>query len=242
MNVEPFTLSSCWRSFPLFVLFLAICQLALIGVAEAVVRHSAFAAVRSAVVTLEDKPENYDGAPRGSLSLGRPGVGPGADTVLRKLGFTVETEVEDATTLPQQGARMVPIQVAALLPLLSLAPRSDNVLNNDTLASATVSVTERQLPYALAYSRAATQVTLHDHLGDESLASDPIGAKATVTVMVTYLYQCTVPVVRVMMCGGLRNNAKLEKLVGIEARFKRFTAKATLPNQGADYYAREGVQ
>lgn len=221
--------------FPIFLMFLAICQLALIGAAETVVRHSAFSAVRSAIVVLEDNPEKFDGAPRGSLSQGRPSVVKGAEEVLGKLGFAAEAVAEAATKLPQEGARMVPIQTAALLPLLPVAPRAD--LPSDTVANSLVSATVQQLPFALKYTRAATRISLHDEPSNVSLASEPFEPKANVTVRVSYLYQCTVPVVRVLMCRGTGVD-KLKQLVGNEGRFKLLTAEATLPNQGADYYAR----
>jgi hypothetical protein len=50
---------------PLFTLVLAICQLAFIASAKAVVEHSAWAAARSAVVVLEDDPHRYGDIPRG---------------------------------------------------------------------------------------------------------------------------------------------------------------------------------
>ena len=117
--------------FPLFLLFLALCQLALIGSAEAIVRHAAYAAVRSAIVVLEDDPEKFDRADRGSLSQGRASAVKGLDDVVSKLwigrvsvtnnnlklgGISVDNLVS------QQGARMVPIRTAALLPLLPIAP------------------------------------------------------------------------------------------------------------------------
>jgi hypothetical protein len=169
----------------------------------------------------------------------------GAEAVLGKLGFVAAPTVDAMVKVPQQGARMVPIQTAALLPLLPIAPRAN--LSTDTLGNALVAATEQQLPYALEYSRAATRVTVHDEPNNVSLASEPVDSKASVTVRVSYIYHCTVPVVRAMMCRGLAGISKespgqpveaLQRLMGNDGRFKLLTAQATLPNQGADYYPR----
>lgn len=233
--------------FPLFLLFLAVCQLALVASAEALVQHSAFTAIRSAIVVLEDSPVRFDGAPRGNLSQGRPSTVRGADEVLRKLGIVVANEEEATTKLPQEGARMVPIQTAAVLPLLPLAPRAGAA--SESVSGSIVAATEKQLPYALKYTKVATRVSVHDAPGNVSLANEPVGAKANVTVRVGYLFHCAIPVVRVLMCRGLEAVAKanpgqsverLRELIGREARFKYLTAEATLPNQGAGYYAQDG--
>lgn len=77
--------------------------------------------------------------------------------MLEALGFVPEVTVEVTTKLPQEGARMVPIQTAALLPLLSVAPRF-------------AAATEQQFPFALKYTRAATRDTVRDAPDNASLA------------------------------------------------------------------------
>ncbi len=54
--------------FPLLVIFLGICQLALIASARLVVQHAALAAARSAIVVLEDSPDDFGGAGKGKLT------------------------------------------------------------------------------------------------------------------------------------------------------------------------------
>jgi hypothetical protein len=241
--------------FPLFLMFLALCQLALISAADAIVRHAAFSAVRSAVVVLEDDPMKFDGAARGDLSSGQVGQFKGADAVLAKLGITATVSRNSGhssgaanASVPQQGARMVPIEAAAVLPLLPVAPNEGmGQPGRDTVANSIASTTESQLGFALEYSKAATKVTLHDAPDAIVLAAEPIGSKASVSVRVRYLFHCTVPVVRVMMChsperiakeGAFEVSLSLSKLMGTEARYKLLTSVATLPNQGADYYPR----
>lgn len=238
---------------PLFLMFLAICQLALIATAEAVVRHAAYSAARTAVVVLEDAPSKFDGTVRGSLSAGRSKGHQGAEAVLSKLGVSKITVTQNSLDKlrPQQGARMLPIKTAAYLPLLPVAPNEGTgQLGTDSIANAIASTTERQLGFALQYTKAATAVTLHDRPENESLAVEPVAAKSPISARVTYLFHCTVPIVRAMLCRGLGSMPEgrlalvhspdtIQKLLGAEAQFKLLTATATLPNQGADYCPRD---
>ena len=255
--------------FPLFLMFLAICQQALLATAEAIVRHAAYMGVRSAIVVLEDKPKNFDDAPCGSLSLGDPAKVTGIEDLVTVIGIATTSDATDlgriaysqaraaimpgnATEELQAGARMVPIRTAAETPLIVLAPSAlENGSQDNSLARAIATSGGSQLNFALQYTKAATAVTLHDNAEDIALAKDPVDMNAPVTVRVTYAYHCTVPVVRALMCRSLSRltNANplmaqtanaLPPLVSADARFKLLTATATLPNQGASYYARDG--
>lgn len=245
--------------FPLFLLFLALCQLALVGAAEAVVRHSAYAAARSAIVVLEDDPKKFDRADRGSLSQGKATRMLNIERVTSKLGIdrvslrksnsSIDGSVVDSI-ISQHGARMVPIQTAAYLPLLSIAPNEKNVLEpTDSVSGALIGSSNRQLGFAVQYTRAAAIVTVHDSEDNQALAIDPIQQNAPVTTRVTYLFHCTIPMVRAIMCRSLKSIAadgfiamalayKSEGYVRADARFKLLTATATLPNQGAGYLSR----
>lgn len=245
--------------FPLFLLFLALCQLALVGAAEAVVRHSAYAAARSAIVVLEDDPKKFDRADRGSLTQGKSKSARGLGDVTSKLGIEpvslsltnsrIDSSVV-ANLISQDGARMVPIQTAAYLPLLPLAPSEQNVnAPSVSVSSSLVGASNRQLGFAVGYTKAAAIVTVHDSEESEALALDPIQPHAPITTRVTYLFHCTIPVVRAIMCRSLKSVAtggylamalsnKLEGNVPADARFKLLTATATLPNQGAGYMPR----
>lgn len=242
---------------PLFLLFLALCQLALIGSAEAIVRHAAYSAIRCAIVTLEDDPDRFDNADRGSLTQGRPAAVKDIAAVASKLGIgmtvTGATKVVmsndalfDWSVFPY-GARMVPIRTAALLPLLPIAPRQSTLSDGtDSLGRSLVTATDQQLAFAVTYTETATEVTLHDSANSETLALDPIGSKVMVTARVSYLFHCTIPIVRALMCSTLNSIAtrgqipmavayKTKQIASSEARFKLLRASASLPNQGADY-------
>lgn len=202
---------------PVFLLFLAICQLALVNTAALVVRHSAYVAARSAIVVLEDDPERYDDAPRGRLSVKRPATGTGT-ALFTALGIAAGELPElpepslpeptdgggegDGDDPPQQGARMVPIRTAAYARLLTLAPKSAAPGEGDTLLSSVSNDFVSELGAALRYTASAAVVTLHRN-GAEHLAVEPVPRDVPITARVTYLYTCRVPVVRAVMCRSL---------------------------------------
>ncbi len=138
---------------PVFVLFLAVCQLSLLYTGALVVRHAAYAAARSAIVVLEDDPARYEQVPRGMLTTEPPAPGTGPASLLATLGLATGanpaalaqqaiSSVEQAAAgssndhdfPPQQGARMVTIRTAAYLSLITLAPKAPPAgSRNDTL-------------------------------------------------------------------------------------------------------------
>jgi hypothetical protein len=200
---------------PVFLLFLGICQLALMNTAALVVRHAAYVAARSAIVVLEDDPERYDDAPRGEISVKRPAPGVAMPMLLAALGLSrgelpmpdlvpelPEGDGDDEVP-PQQGARMVPIRTAAYVRLLTLAPKTTATgERSDSVMASVSSDLLGDLVSALAYTESAAVITLHRN-GAVELPLEPIPSTAPVTARVTYLYTCRVPVVRVVMCRTL---------------------------------------
>lgn len=273
--------------FPMFLLFLGLCQLALVAAAEAVVRHSAFSAVRSAIVTLDDRSEQFKDVECGNLSAGNAKKVPGIEAVVEKLaerseksgarstrreasnvgvrlgssiglgfGAAIENIRDEMDAIfhmfnRQHGARMVPIRAAALLPLLPLAPKPGGTrAQTDSVANALQVIDADQINSAIEYTASATAVTVHDTEGTAALAPGAFEANSLVNVRVRYVFRCGVPVVRMLMCRSLKDvladeswheqaQNKLSNLVGPGVRFKLLTATATIPNQGAHYYARQ---
>jgi hypothetical protein len=249
---------------PLFVLFLAICQLALIASARLVVQHAALSGVRSAIVVLEEHPDDYDRAPRGNLSEGRPTENALPETLLAGFGF--QPGRADLPAPPsdsgcgaescQRGARMVPIRTGAYSPLLVLAPNEAAVgtMAEDSLGSSLPGSFASRIGFSLAYTRAASVVTLHTRSGTDDLAREPIDGKAPVTLRVSYLYHCGVPLVRALICRTFASllgtsdsplsarialseaPGEIARLASPDARFFVLSGEATLPNQGAGYY------
>ncbi len=273
---------------PIFLLFLGICQLSLVTIAQMLVQHSASMSVRTAIVVLEEDPAEYDGAPRGSLTEGEPDSETHWFTLVKKLkewegdsGGAVGQAVNSLTSgisqmglnsdegseessgatdndNPQQGARMRPIRNAAYLPLLSLAPSRDAVEKTANIRAGVKAGWIDDIEFSTAYTEAAASVSLQDEAGSDELVAEPIDHAAPITVRVAYLYHCTIPVVRTMMCKKLTDilgtdadserlnlptteaPGELRKSTKESARYLLLQGEATLPNQGAFYYRKKG--
>ncbi len=212
---------------PIFILFLAICQFSLLVVARLVVSHAAVSAARSAIVVLEDDPKYYGGASRGTIS---------------------------SNSGNQQGARMTTIRSAATEPLKVLAPGLGALIKSgQNVANALTPMSVAQSASSELYTALVTMVTLHDSPTSDDLAREPIDPHATVTARVIYFYQCDIPLVRGLICKSLNDltSGKWSWLRTPMSRtlasstsgapnlgdrlFLRIVAKATLPNQGAQY-------
>ena len=157
---------------PLFFLFLAVCQFALLAAARLVVQHAALSGARSAIVVLEDDPSHYGGAPRGSLSKGNAMAAPSIERTLASLVALPAWAKSGAAGQahgPQQGARMASIREAAEFPLLALAPREDTVTRpqDGSVATSLGNSAAGQLVFALGYTRAAAVITVHVSGSDE---------------------------------------------------------------------------
>lgn len=100
---------------------------------------------------------------------------------------------------------MVSIRAAATMPLLLLAPRETavTVVGAESLGGSLPSDFVSRLPFSLEYTSLAAAITVHTSSGTEELAPEPIARDAQVTVRVTYLMPCGVPVVSGLMCRTL---------------------------------------
>jgi hypothetical protein len=196
---------------PIFLLFLAICQVAFLVAGKLVVSHAALAAARSAIVVLEDDPKHYSNAERGWLS-DKPAAKPKEDDVFAALsnvmsGKPVSTPLPPTGPKkpPQQGARMQAIRTTALRALSAIAPTAGTFLGGagGTLKASLETDGSTAQAFGRVYVEGAAVVTVHDGPNEEGLANEPIGRTAPVTVRVTFLQMCAIPVVRTMMCRSL---------------------------------------
>jgi hypothetical protein len=203
--------------FPVFTLFLATVQLSFLRAGHLVVQHAAYRAARSAVVVLEDVPASFDGASRGDITAGSDEA---SNEFVQALWSFLEL---DASGLPQQnieragGARMQAIRQSAYLPLMSIAPKAAwfeanlggsatslyDSLGGGTFGSGGFDTALRFGFGFLAYNAAAAVVTLRTEPGSTERVTGTVGKHDSVTVHVTYLYYCAVPVVSALMCDSL---------------------------------------
>jgi hypothetical protein len=257
---------------PLLLMFLSICQVAFLTMGRLVVQHAALCGARAAIVILEDDPKEYAQAPRGNLNDGEPRIG-GLAEMLESLGFEgvgpalgkdlsdVDAKTEERSG-EQRGARMGSIRAATTMPLLLLAPNRSAIARGgtDSVAGSLPGDFISRLPFSLAYTSVAAVTTVHTAANTEELAAENIPRSAPITVRVTYLMPCGVPLARLLMCRPLAKLLKsstgsegqeesvfarrlrhaqgvgaLKDLVAPSTRFVVLTAQTTLPNQGAAY-------
>jgi len=209
---------------PLFILFLGAVQLALIQAADIQVAHAANTAARAAIVVLDDDPMYYGGAPRmrvtgsaGGFSIGgaiRGAIGGalgGGDTeaeLLRRLGLGSAGLSRlggglggGLGSLPgMPNARYAAIRDAASIPLLSMSPNMQELVDDPSVYAAIGGTqADRALTGAAFYNKFAVAVTFPGSPGSMGFVSDFSGSDE-ITVRVTYLYRCSLPLVSRIVC------------------------------------------
>jgi len=189
---------------PILIFFLGMLQLALGFAAKLVVRHAAVKAERSAVVVLEDDPKRYDKSPRGQVtykgSSGQKSQSSLGD-VASKIGVGGDTGSLMSFGGSEGDARINAIRRAAYMPLAALAPPLSQLaaafhIGGSGLAS-DVGNGGRFLAGLFLYNRAAAMVTLRDDAG-KVITSIP--ADGNITVHVTYLFYCGIPIANAIIC------------------------------------------
>jgi len=228
---------------PAWIFFLSIAQLAFITQADLVVKHSADSAARSAVVVLPDDPSEYGGEPQMSIDR-NPVTAADIDAVLRRLGSalregsdtqSVVSAFSDETLMNLGRSRLNTIRLAAHVPVMPLAPMNVGADARPSLAKAIGS--ERKLLSAFFFQPFALAVTFPGQ--QEGVVTGP-----EVTVRVTYAYQCTVPLARMILCqsfGDLRTGDELDRAFFplaqrfVGGRFRSLQHETTLMIHDAPY-------
>jgi hypothetical protein len=186
---------------PLLVLFFCGVQLAFFAAGGLAVTHAATRGARAAIVLLEDDPEKHGGAPRGDLNAAGGGQSSAfADTLARSVPSAVP--LGKATG----GARLQAIREAVYVPLAVLAPPPEVFLSGraSTLRQAVGGderggVLARFAVGILAYVRGASVVTVRAAPGSQEILTH-VDPRADVTVHVTFLQHCAVPIAARLMC------------------------------------------
>lgn len=224
---------------PVFLLFLAIVELGFIYTGRLVVQHAANRAARAAVVIIDDDPAFYGGSVRGQLDLGGSTTAPSAVET-----FLTGTGLGNGAASPAGGPRFRDIRSAATIPLLAIAPSAAQLEDEDSVRNAIGIGAERAATGAQRYNEAALAVTFPTEPGANTFRT-AFGVQEQVTVRVTYVLHCSVPLVPTLMC----DTPQGLDLTGDEAaqidlgylqtlsnpRYQLLRAEATLRNQGANY-------
>jgi hypothetical protein len=183
---------------PLLFFILALVQTALMYVGHLAVKRSANTAVRSAVVVLDDDPSHYGGAPRNSIAASGARWTDPVDGFVRWFAGGAAPPVGFGDS-----ARLQDIRAAASIPLLAVSPPLGELVNADSVYEAVGGkLDESRAAGSAMYNRGALAVTFPTHPGADTFRTS-FGRDDDVTVRVTYLYHCGVPLVRYVMCESL---------------------------------------
>lgn len=228
---------------PMWSFFLCILQLAFIGHADLIVKHSADSAARSAAVVLPDDPNEYGGEAKMSvarnavtaaelgLALGQ--IGSAAQVGASGAGLSHAFSSAPLVNLGR--SRLNTIRLAAHVPLMPLAPENVGRHSKPSIAKAIGS--RRRLLTALYYQPLALAVTFPGLRG--SVANEP-----EITVRVTYAFRCTVPLARRILCRSFADLDAREEIGGaffplaqsiVGGRFRGLRHETTLLIHDAPY-------
>lgn len=217
--------------FPVLLVFLAVTQLSLIGVARLVVMHAASRAARSAAVVVDDAPSRYGGEPIGHLD---------ESPTPRRARLPGELSESSGVGAILGGtgtrSRLETIRLAASMPLSALAPSVADVLGwfgqmrSEDVTRAVGSPSLLRIAFGVAlYNDVALVVA-------PSLDSDDV-----VRVHVDYVFHCAVPVVERIVCRpvsadpshlpNVPDRPALQLLALTSERFVTLSADAAWPRQ-----------
>ena len=193
---------------PVFMMFLGMIQAAMMYAANLVVTHAANTASRAAIVVLDDQESRYGDEARNSLAGGGGGDSP-MDSVgglLEWAGLGSAGGVSGGSGGGSDGAsgeRLGAIRSAASIPLLAVSPSLSQLMGSESVYSAIGgNPAERGLTGAALYNRTAVAVTFPTARAGSEFKTD-YEANEDVTVRVTYLFHCAVPLVNRIMCDDI---------------------------------------
>jgi hypothetical protein len=264
---------------PLFLLFLGTVQYALLAAAQLVVQHAAVAGVRAAVVVLEDEPAEYEDTPlrviagSSTAALAEQLIAFGARVVPSEIkpfeaptpdaGAMLEAMLKNKDTPRMSAIRQaVHARLATIVPAYGIA----TLLNmpGTSVRDALGDTPVLRLAQAPFYLPVTTAITFPTKPGGEHLLTETVDAHPVVTLRVTHIALCGVPIVDRIMCSEpsehgwrefidwqVESQAKKELRLAPAAAFQNLLrlagarvivlrAEASLPTQRAPYrYASE---
>lgn len=200
---------------PVFLIFLGLVQASLLYTANIVVRHAANTAARAAMVVLDDDPAEYDDEARNDMT-GEGGSEGSSSSSSNPLGGFLDMTGEGSTTTSSDegdsgdlgGKRVAAIRGAAQVALLSLSPPLDNVVSPQNVKAVSQAIgadasSTSRLAGAALYNQMAVAVTFPQRRGDNDNYRTTVGMRDPVTVRVSYLFSCAVPIVNRLICDSM---------------------------------------
>lgn len=207
---------------PFFVMILGMIQEALMYSAHLVVQHAAASAARAAMVVFPDCEHRYGGARMNDSNGG--GRWTSGSTALGTLfGASLGSVGLPGFGSARGGARLDAVRFAASFPLVAASPSLDELMHDrdprrQSLIDAIGGTNNPAVRLALgafAYNSAALSVTFPQAPRDTSFR-DRWGGRDPLTVRVSYLYHCGVPIVSRMACDDM-----VQMLTGVPLRQMR---------------------
>ncbi len=183
---------------PLFIMFLGMVQMSLMYAGDLVVQHAASRAARAAVVVLDDDPRYYDGAERRTVSSsGFSSSEEGLSAILSIFG--AGGGGGGGGPGASGGPRLSAIRTAASLPLASISPSLDQLIDSDSVMTAIGSPETRAATGVFMYNNSAMGVSFPVSPGATDYRED-FNHGQQITTRVTYLFHCGVPLASRLMC------------------------------------------
>ncbi len=182
---------------PVFLMFLGMIQAALLYAANLVVTHAANTAARAAVVVLPDDPSKYDGEAQNSVDFGATSS---RDDPLNALLDELHLPVSFTAAGTSGSKRLNAIRAAASIPLLAVSPSYEQLIGDAEVYKAIGgNPAVRAATGAALYNRTAVAVTFPTRPGSTTYRTT-FGAHEDITVRVTYLFHCGIPLANRYMC------------------------------------------
>ena len=248
---------------PLFMLFLGVVQYVLLALAQLVVQHAAVAGVRSASVVLDDDPARYDGAERLTIHASAASDASSAGDLLAigEAWLGVVPPLPERPELPRlaggmrgYGPRIAPIRNAVYAKLAAIVPARALAALAGAPGTSVLDALGRspvvRLAQAPLYLPVTTAITFPSAPGSEALLDERVEKAGPVTVRVTHLVTCTIPLVAAIMCRSVESldteegGSELDRAPGaaLQPLLERagvrgvvMRAEASMPLQHASY-------
>jgi hypothetical protein len=201
---------------PIFVFFLVIMQFALLFVSDLGVRHAASAATRSAIVVLDDDPARYGNQARRDLKGGGSCSSGGGSKLFSALAQAagsggVQTNQEASC---QGGPRAQAIRSAAVAAMLPFSPPLQHLLGLGGTGGGSALGAVGGIVGKIFYGLGATAIAFPSRPGSAQARSSWQPGEM-VTVRVTYLSYCAIPLASLLICDrmvSLRSGMDFELL------------------------------
>jgi TadE-like protein len=222
---------------PMFVFFLGIVQLAFSYATKVVVQHAASKAVRTAIVS---EPEPKRDCKDDSGSEDRGSDSQGFDSLQDPFSSEPSTDGSGKGQASTGSPLLTKVRAAAYLPLAAMGPPvAAYPVIDDVLGSIGGGLGQYTTRFAAAYfvyNRGHAAVTFRNEQGEvyepEKLEAGPV------TIHVSYLHYCMIPLVSRIMCNPLYDLAGLQReitaVVGTVQGLSEIDMQQTIDSKGAN--------